>query len=92
MGVVGIPCLVCVPFVFCEARVIFGIDDGELALGEWDSAEGVAEAEAAVGEYEAKGEPFEAGWNFDSDEDNQDGPLLLVVRGPSAMREPSIIG
>ena len=37
-----------VPFVFAQALVIFGIDDGVFALGEWDSAVGVAEAYAAI--------------------------------------------
>lgn len=37
-----------VPFVFCEAWVVFGVDDGEFCAGEWDSAEWVAVAEAAI--------------------------------------------
>ena len=55
------------PFVFCEAWVVVGVDDGVLALCEWDSAEWVAEAEAAVGQYEPNGDSFEPGWDCDSD-------------------------
>ena len=37
-----------VPFVFAQALVVFGIDDGVFALSEPDAAEGVAEADAAI--------------------------------------------
>ena len=38
------------PFVFCEAWVVVGVNDGEFALCEWDSSEWAAEAEASPGE------------------------------------------
>jgi len=37
-----------VPFVFCDSGVVFGVDDGVLAVGEGDSSEGVAVAQAAI--------------------------------------------
>ena len=67
LGVVCVAAFVGVPFVFCEARVVFWVDDGVLALCEWDSAEWVAEAEAAVWQYEPNGDSFEPGWDCDSD-------------------------
>ncbi len=36
------------PFKFGEAVVVIRVDDGEFALGEWDFAEWVAEAEATI--------------------------------------------
>lgn len=36
------------PFMLCEARVIFGIDDCEFAAGEGNFAEGISEADSAV--------------------------------------------
>jgi hypothetical protein len=51
LGVEGISVFVGVPFVLGEAGVVVGIDDGVLGLGEWDFAEGVAEAEAAKGDW-----------------------------------------
>jgi len=45
--VIGESALVGVPFVNAEAWVVFGVHDSVFTLGEWDSAEGVAEAEAA---------------------------------------------
>jgi len=38
----------CLPFVFGEAFVVFGVYDGEFALREWYSPEGIAAAEAAI--------------------------------------------
>ncbi len=39
--------------------VIIGVDDGESALCEGDSAEGVAEAETTPGEHETNERPFQ---------------------------------
>jgi len=36
------------PFVFVEPIIIIGVDDGEFALSEWYSAEGVAVACPAI--------------------------------------------
>ena len=54
--------------MFAEALVVIGVNDGVLALCEGDSAEGVAEAESAVGEYEPNGDWFKPGWDCDWDE------------------------
>jgi len=78
LGVVGVPTPVGVPFVSGEARVVIRVNDGVLALCEWDSAERVAEAEAAVGEYERNGDSFEPRWDCDLDEENQDGASLGI--------------
>ena len=40
------------PFVLCQAGVIFRVDDGELAPGQWDSPEGIAVADSAIHEHE----------------------------------------
>ena len=40
-----------IPFVFGEPPVIIGINDGIFALGEGDSAEGVAVADVAISKY-----------------------------------------
>lgn len=40
------------PFVLCQAGVIFRVDDGELALAQWDSPEGIAVADSAIHEHE----------------------------------------
>jgi hypothetical protein len=42
-----------VPFVFGEAGVVLGVDDGVLAACEGYSPEGVAVAEAAIDEQQA---------------------------------------
>ena len=47
-GIKGVFALNRVPFVFAQAFVVFGVDDGVFALSEWDAAEGVAEADAAI--------------------------------------------
>jgi hypothetical protein len=39
-----------------------------LALGEWDSSEGVAEAKAAIEKQKRNEQPFQEIWNCDSDE------------------------
>ena len=33
--------------MLCEAGIVFGVDDGEFAAGEWDFAEVIAEAEVS---------------------------------------------
>ena len=47
-GIKGVFALNHVPFVFAQALVILGVDDGVFSLCEWDAAEGVAVAEAAI--------------------------------------------
>ena len=47
-GIKGVFALNHVPFVFAQALVVFGVDDGVFALCEWDAAEGVAEADAPI--------------------------------------------
>lgn len=47
-GIKGVFALDHVPFVFAQAVVVFGVDDGVFALSEGDAAEGVAEADAAI--------------------------------------------
>ncbi|MEJ2703507.1 MAG: hypothetical protein P8Z79_13805 [Sedimentisphaerales bacterium] len=49
-GVPTVRAPVGVPFDTAEPLVVFGIDDGEFALGQRDSAERVAVAQAAVAE------------------------------------------
>jgi len=58
-----------VPFVFRKVRVVVRVNDGVSALSERDSAEGVAEAEAAVGECERDGDSFKPKWDCDPDEE-----------------------
>ena len=43
------------PVVPCEAGVVFGVNDGEFASGEGDSAEGIAVAQAAMQKYKTNG-------------------------------------
>ena len=40
----------CLPFVFGQAVVVFGVDDGVLSLRQSYSSEGIAVAEAAIPE------------------------------------------
>ena len=47
-GVEGVRAFAGVPFVLHELLVIFGVNDGELAAGEGDFSEGIAEAQAAI--------------------------------------------
>ena len=47
-GVIGVWCFQGVPFVFCEAVEIIGVNDCEFALSERNSSEGVAVADAAI--------------------------------------------
>ena len=47
-GIIGVFALIHVPFVFAQSLVIFRVDDGVFSPGEWDAAEGVAVAEAAI--------------------------------------------
>lgn len=57
--VIGESAFVCVPFVYAESRVVFGVHDSEFALGEGDFSEGVAEAKASIEKDERQGEAFE---------------------------------
>jgi len=70
--------------VFAEAWVVVRVNDGEFALCQPYPAEGIAEAESPKGEHEPNGDSFEASWDFDSDDKNQDTPpaigsWLLVI-------------
>jgi hypothetical protein len=47
-GIIGIFTLGSIPFVFAQSLVVFGIDDGVFALCQWDAAEGIAVADAAI--------------------------------------------
>jgi hypothetical protein len=58
-GIVSVCASDDVPFVFAQAVVVFGIDDGVFALSEWDAAERVAEADAAVYECKPNERPYE---------------------------------
>jgi len=83
------------PFVFCEARVVVGVNDGVSALGERDSSEGVAEAEAAIEKQERDERSLQEIRNVKNNFD--DSPLLvcwLVARVSRLVRcaRPSIIG
>ncbi len=47
-GIKGVFALNRVPFVLAQALVIVGVNYGIFALSEWDSAKGVAVADAAI--------------------------------------------
>jgi len=47
-GIKGVFALNRVPFVLAQSLVIFRVDDCVFALCEWDAAEGVAIADAAI--------------------------------------------
>jgi len=72
-GVPGVRALVGVPFDRSQPLVVLGIDDGELALRQRDSPEGVAIAQPAIDEQQADqglGKPIRDVQN------NLDNPLL----------------
>jgi hypothetical protein len=52
-----------VPAVFVQSVVIFGVDDGEFALSQGYSSEGVAEAEAAIEKQQEDQNFLQPGWD-----------------------------
>ena len=66
LGVTSVAILSDVPFVFTERFVIYGVNDGKLALCKGYAAERIAVAEAAPGEY-SKDQ-----YAFDSSRDGND--------------------
>jgi hypothetical protein len=50
-GVPRVRALLSVPFDPAKAVEVFGIDDGELALGQRDTPERIAEPRPAIGEF-----------------------------------------
>jgi hypothetical protein len=65
-GIIGVFALNRVPFVFAQALVIFGVDDGVFALSERYASEGVAEADAAVLERNEDKQIFNPWRDFDT--------------------------
>ena len=51
LGITSVAVLSNMPFVFAEHFVIFGVNEGKLALCKGYAAESIAVAEAAIGEY-----------------------------------------
>ncbi|MEK7996679.1 MAG: hypothetical protein AAB403_22985, partial [Planctomycetota bacterium] len=72
-GVPGVRALVGVPFDRAQAVVVFRIDDGELALGQRDSPEGVAIAQPAIRKQQPDQGLFKPGRDV---QNNLDNPLL----------------
>ena len=58
------PCPAETPFVSAQALIILRIDYGEAALGQWDSAEGVAVAQTPPEQHQQNGNPFEPGRDY----------------------------
>ena len=54
-----------VPFVFREAIIVIGVDDGELSLSERDSSEGIAVAEASIQKHRQRQEIIQPIRDFD---------------------------
>ena len=67
-----------VPFVFAEAIIIIGVNDGEFALRQRYPPEGVAIANTTVEKDRQDTEPFKPDWNFNS---NLDVPAPDLVNG-----------
>ena len=72
-----------VPFLLCEARVVFGVNDGEFALCQGYSAEGVAIADSTVQQQEGHECVFDVEGEF---------VLFIVFRHVTAKFSPPIIG
>jgi len=53
------------PFVPAQALIVLRIDYGKVALGQRDSAEGVAEAQTPPEQYEPKQGPNEPRWKLE---------------------------
>ncbi len=64
-GIKGVFALNRVPFVFAQALVVFGVDDGVFALSERYPAKGIAVVDAAVEQYQSHERPYQAIWNRD---------------------------
>ena len=73
-----------VPFVFDQAVVIFGVNDGEFLLRQRNHSEGIAEANAAINKKKRSKLFFK---DFSDVEDN-----LVNFISPSFISRPSIIG
>jgi len=73
-----------IPFVFDQAVVVFGINDGEFLARQRNLSEGIAEADAAVNKKKRSKLFFK---DFCDIEDN-----LVDFISPSFFSRPSIIG
>jgi len=63
-----------VPFVLCEAGVIFRVDNGELAPGQWNSPEGIAVANSPIHQHEKYRQLGDAVCYFEDAADNCSAP------------------
>lgn len=69
-GVPGVRALVGVPFDPAKPVVVFGIDEGELALGQRDASERVAVAHPAIGQHEPEKGLLQPGRDVQNDLDD----------------------
>ncbi len=77
-GIICIFELFCMPFVFAQWLVIFGVHNGVLALSERYAAKGVAVVDAAVEQYQSHERPYQAIRNRDGkiELDNHPQPVM----------------